>query len=288
MIGQENVARQAPRDANDGRELLDRLRQITERWALWERTRARLTSGMSVLDAVLGGGWPAGRIAEIVGSASSGRTGIAVATAASATRRGEVVAWIDLADAFAPLSGAAAGMNLGQVLWIRPSGIGEAVRAAELVLETSGFPVVVLDLAQTPDPRAGVGGKGGWPAFGAGRPVPGWRGGKNSLRLRIARAAERAGAVVLVLADRPWIGTMAGVTVMLERGRALWSAPGGRAPRWLVGLDAHLRVERGSADVIGRRVSLRLSWVSPDVNGGCDAGRLPENTRLSFPSTAAC
>jgi hypothetical protein len=308
MTGRANVARQA-QQSSEG-ELLSRLRETAERWASWESTRSRLTSGMLGLDALLKGGWPCGRVAEVVGPASSGRTSIAAATAAAATRRGEVVAWLDITDAFTPPSGEAAGMDLERVLWVRPAGIEEAVRAAELVLETGGFPVIVLDLtpshpgvrgqgsgvrvpSQPPSfplrlSRVGDGGTGGWSDPRPPTPNPGRRGGGAALRLRLARAAERAGAVVLVLTDRPWVGTMAGATVMLERGQALWSPRARRAPRWLVGLEVHLRVERGSFGTAGCGVDLRFSWSKPDADGGSDADRLPANTRLSAASTAAC
>lgn len=314
MTGRTNVTRQTQRGCEDARELLGRLRETTERWALWERTRNRLTSGVSGLDAILGGGWPCGRVAEIVGPASSGRTGIAVATAAAATFRGEVVAWIDAADAFMPPSGEAAGVDLERVLWVRPAGIGEAVRATELVLETGGFPVVVLDLAAHPsgdrgqgtgnrgpgphppqetktsfsDPRPPSGGREEGRRPGSRCPVPGRRGGGAALRLRLARAVERAGAVVLVLVDRSWAGTMAGVTVVLGRSRGLWSASGRGAPGWLAGLEAHFRVERGSFGTVGRDADLRLSWSKSNADGGGDADRLPANTRFSSASTAAC
>ena len=122
---------------------LDGLRRATERWVLRERSRRRLPSGLPELDGALSGGWPQGRISELVGPASSGGTGIAAATVAAATRRGEVTAWIDAADAFDPATARDAGVMLGRVLWVRPLSATQAVRAAELVLEAGGFGVVV-------------------------------------------------------------------------------------------------------------------------------------------------
>jgi len=204
---------------------MEGLREASDRWARRERARVRLASGAAVLDALLGGGWPGGKVGEQVEPHNSGRTGVAAATIAAATARGEVVAWLDAADAFDPTSAAAAGVDLRRVLWVRPHGVEETVRAAELVLETGGFTILVLDL-------------GGAAAAVQSRA----RGGRGALRLRLARAVERAGAVALVLAGRPWVGTLAGATVVLGRGTARW---GGERSRWLDGIALRARVQRG-------------------------------------------
>lgn len=207
---------------------LESLREASDRWVRRERARPRLTSGVVRLDALLGGGWPQGKVGELAGPDSSGRSGVAVATVAAATTRGEVVAWLDAADALDPCSAAAAGVDLGRVLWVRPQGVEETVRAAELVLEAGGFAVVILD-------------------FGSGVPSAQRHGGKGrgALNLRLARAVERAGAVALVLAARPWVGTLAGVTVVLGRGEVHWGEGTGGGPRWLAGIALRAQVERG-------------------------------------------
>ena len=81
--------------------------------ALAERVRAgaapgdadalpRLATGIDALDALLGGGFPRGRVSEITGPLSSGRTSLALALLAAATRAGEIAAVVDAADAFDP------------------------------------------------------------------------------------------------------------------------------------------------------------------------------------------
>jgi hypothetical protein len=212
---------------------LQGLQEASERWVRRERARPRLTCGVAALDVLLGGGWPQGKVGELVGPASSGRSGVATATVAAATARGEVVAWLDLADALDPASAAAAGVDLARLLWVRPRGVGEAVRAVEMVLEVGGFTVLVLDLG------AGARGVPGAETGLGGARRRGW----GALRLRLARTVERAGAVALVLADRPWIGTLAGVTVVLEWGKVRWGACG--KARWLSGISLRARVERG-------------------------------------------
>ncbi len=211
-------------------EPLAHLRGATARWVERERTRARRTTGVPALDGPLAGGWPQGKVAELCGSLSAGRTSVAMATAAVATARGELVAWLDAPNAFDPASASAAGVDLGRVLWVRPRTVEEAVRAAELLLELCGFTVVVLDVTAVAAPA---------------RRRESER--KGALRLRLARAVERAGAVALVLAERPWVGTLAGVTVALGRGETRWGGGEGDSPRWLAGIGLDARIERGGA-----------------------------------------
>src|SRR5262245_8745591 len=105
---------------------------------------ARCPTGVPQIDALTGGGFPRGRLSEIVGAPSSGRTALARALLARATRAGEVVAVIDAADAFDPTSAAAAGIDLGRVLWVRAPHVPAALHSAERVLQARGFPLVVL------------------------------------------------------------------------------------------------------------------------------------------------
>src|SRR5213080_3033707 len=80
----------------------------------------RLPTGLAPLDAALGGGLPRGRISELAGARSTGRTGLASAIAANATRAGETIAWIDPEDAFDPETVAGAGIIFDRMLWARP------------------------------------------------------------------------------------------------------------------------------------------------------------------------
>jgi len=76
-------------------------------------------SGVTELDAVLGGGFPRGSLVELCGPASSGRTSLAFSLLAQATERREACAFIDVSDSLDPRSLAAAGVELSRLLWIR-------------------------------------------------------------------------------------------------------------------------------------------------------------------------
>ena len=123
------------------------------------------------LDEALGGGLPRGELSEIAGPRSSGRTTLMAAALASATARGELAALVDPLDRFDVASGAAAGIQLTQLLWVRgvaasveaigASGGGResawrsverAIKAFTLTLESRAFALAVCDVADVPPP----------------------------------------------------------------------------------------------------------------------------------------
>jgi RecA/RadA recombinase len=111
----------------------------------------RLPSGLADIDALLDGGFPCGRLSEIAGPPSSGRTSIALALLArTTTEAGELAAVVDRADAFDPASAEAAGVDLERLLWAQVGEWKEALRCAERLIETEGIPLVVLDLGEPP------------------------------------------------------------------------------------------------------------------------------------------
>lgn len=212
----------------------------------------RLSSGLAPLDDLIDGGIPRGRISEITGRAGSGKTSLAASFATSATRRGEVAAWLDGSGSFDPESMAAAGVELRRMLWAsmttasripRATFIHAAgplarrqsaiVKAAELVLEAGGFGLVVIDFGE------------------AARALT------HASALRIARAAERSGAAVIALAPWRMCGTFAALSLAAARADASFSrlAPG--SPVTFDGLTVDAMVARNKMGGTGRRVRVR-------------------------------
>jgi len=110
---------------------------------------ATLPTGTPSLDAMLGGGWPRGRIVEIAGAWSSGKTSLLFRSLAEVTRRRQLVAWIDARGELYPPSAATLGVDLERLLVVRPPPAprGSALaRAGEIVARSAAFPLVVLDL----------------------------------------------------------------------------------------------------------------------------------------------
>src|ERR1700744_1199701 len=79
-------------------------------------------TGVSNVDAMLGGGIPRSSITEISGAASTGKTSFALSLLANVTRLGNACAWVDVNDALSPESAAAANVELQRLLWLRMSG----------------------------------------------------------------------------------------------------------------------------------------------------------------------
>ncbi len=194
---------------------------------------ARLSAGSPALDALTGGGLPRGRIVELSGPRSSGRMSAVLAMTAAVQAAGELCALVDVADALDPRSAARAGVLLPRLLWVRPTSVLDGLRAADWVLDAGGFGLVVLYVAgarvaepATPWRRPGgvVRGEGPW--------------------IRLARRAERAKAALVVVGDRPLVGTVAVVSLAAERGRVRWLGGVRGQPRLLDGVRGRIAVAR--------------------------------------------
>ena len=131
-----------------------------------------VATGIAEIDALLQGGIPLGDLCEVVGPASSGKTTLVSSLLAKATQQGAACAYVDVADTFDPLSGAAIGINLERLLWVRAGRAEEhghassarlgwarpdwaqldrALRATDLLLSAGGFRVIVLDMGDVRD-----------------------------------------------------------------------------------------------------------------------------------------
>lgn len=142
--------------------------------------------------------FPRGRISEIYGPRSSGRTGLIHSVLAASTSQGEHAALIDTANAFDICSAAAAGVVLEKLLWVRCGGNAEhALRTADLLLQAGGFGVVALDLI------------GASPQALARIPPTAW--------FRFRRTIEPTPTVFLVIAEKSLTKSCAAKRVSLER-----------------------------------------------------------------------
>jgi hypothetical protein len=121
-----------------------------------------VSSGIRELD-FLAGGLPRGGLTEVYGPASSGRTSMLLAALAASTKRDEICALVDVNDAFDPISAQEAEVNFEKLLWVRcgrspqkkfsaPSNrrrecpVEQALRVTDLLLQSGGFGLVIIDL----------------------------------------------------------------------------------------------------------------------------------------------
>ena len=112
------------------------------------KIREALPIGFPALDA-LTGGFPRGAISEITRPGKLRTHHLVHSLLAASTAKLEICAYIDTDDSFDPVSAAAAGVALSQLVWIRCGhNAGHALKAADYLLHAGGFGVVVLDLCQ--------------------------------------------------------------------------------------------------------------------------------------------
>jgi hypothetical protein len=150
------------------------LRARIERIAESERAGEALPTGIAELDAALAmGGVPRGRVTEIIGTRSGGKTTLARRLVAQAIARGEPVAVIDGSRTLAPRDWAP--LARAGVMWmVRPKSAKRAAWCADVVLRSGAFGLVVLD---------------GAPPLSSGTAA------------RLTRLARDAGAALVVVGD---------------------------------------------------------------------------------------
>jgi recombination protein RecA len=105
-----------------------------------------IPSGSLTLDAALGvSGYPRGRIIEIYGQESSGKTTLTLHAIAEAQKMGLVCAFIDAEHAFDPTYASALGVNLEEMVISQPSCGEEALEIADTLVRSNGVDLIVID-----------------------------------------------------------------------------------------------------------------------------------------------
>jgi recombination protein RecA len=119
-----------------------------------------IPSGALSLDIALGGrGLPRGRIIEIFGAESSGKTTVALHAVANAQRQGGVAAFIDAEHALDPGWAKRVGVDLEALLVSQPSSAEEALKIAEMLIKSNAVDIIVIDSVAALVPRAEMDGE---------------------------------------------------------------------------------------------------------------------------------
>lgn len=121
-----------------------------------------IPTGSIALDAALGvGGYPRGRVIEIYGPESSGKTTLAIHAIAEAQKAGGIAAFIDAEHAFDRFYAAKLGVNI-DALWISQPDCGEqALEIAEQLIRSSAIDIIVIDSVAALTPKAEIEGEMG-------------------------------------------------------------------------------------------------------------------------------
>ena len=118
-------------------------------------TVSGIGTGSLSLDLALGGmGFPRGRIIEVYGPESSGKTTLALHAVANAQKEGGVAAFIDAEHALDPAWAKRLGVNLEELLVSQPSSGEEALQIAEMLIKSNAVDIIVIDSVAALVPRA--------------------------------------------------------------------------------------------------------------------------------------
>jgi recombination protein RecA len=119
-----------------------------------------ISTGALSLDIALGGrGIPRGRIIEVFGPESSGKTTLALHSVAQAQKQGGVAAFIDAEHALDPSWAKRLGVDLESLLISQPSSAEEALKIAEMLIKSNAVDIIVIDSVAALVPRSEVEGE---------------------------------------------------------------------------------------------------------------------------------
>src|SRR5699024_6013626 len=127
-----------------------------------ERKIDTIPSGSLALDAALGiGGYPRGRVVEIYGPESSGKTTVALHAIAEAQKKGGQAAFIDAEHALDPNYARALGVNIDELLLSQPDTGEQALEIAEALVRSGAIDMLVIDSVAALVPSAEIEGEMG-------------------------------------------------------------------------------------------------------------------------------
>ena len=116
-----------------------------------------IPTGALALDIALGiGGLPRGRVVEIYGPESSGKSTLAMHVVAEAQRNGGICAYIDAEHAMDPIYAAAIGVNVDDLLISQPDTGEQALEIADMLIRSGALDVIVIDSVAALTPRAEI------------------------------------------------------------------------------------------------------------------------------------
>ena len=207
-----------------------------------------IPTGSIALDLALGvGGIPRGRISEIFGPESSGKTTLCQHILAEAQKKGGVVAFIDVEHALDPGYARACGVNVDELLVSQPDTGEQALEITETLIRSGGVDCVVVDSVAALVPRAEIEGEMGDSFMGIQARLM-----SQALRKLTGAVSRSNTALVFTNQLREKIGVMFGNPEV---------TPGGRALKFYASVRLDIRrIEtiKSGTDSIGSRVRVKV------------------------------
>lgn len=204
-------------------------------------------SGTLSLDIALGGGYPKGRIIEIYGPESSGKTTLALHAVAELQKQGGTAAFIDAEHALDPQYAARLGVNTNDLLVSQPDNGEQALEIVETLVRSNAVDIIVLDSVAALVPQAEIDGD-------MGDSLPGLQARLMSQALRkLTGIINKSKATVIFINQiRMKIGVMFGNPETTTGGNALKFYASQRLDIRRIG-----QIKQGE-DVIGNRVRVKV------------------------------
>ena len=209
---------------------------------------AAISTGALSLDLALGiGGLPRGRVVEIFGPESSGKSTLAMHVVAEAQRNGGVCAYIDAEHAMDPVYAAAIGVNVDDLLISQPDTGEQALEIADMLIRSGALDVLVIDSVAALVPRAEIEGEMGDTHMGLQARLM-----SQALR-KLTGNLNRSGTICIFINQlREKIGVMFGSPE---------TTPGGRALKFYASVRLDIRrVEsiKDGPELIGNRARVKV------------------------------
>ena len=127
-----------------------------------DETYEAISTGSISLDAALGiGGFPKGRIIEIYGPESSGKTTLAIHAIAESQKKGGIAAFIDAEHAFDPVYARKLGVDIDNLLVSQPDNGEQALEIADNLIRSGAIDIIVIDSVAALTPKAEIDGEMG-------------------------------------------------------------------------------------------------------------------------------
>jgi recombination protein RecA len=207
-----------------------------------------ISSGSLSVDLALGGrGFPRGRIIEVFGPESSGKTTIALHSVAAAQRAGGIAAFIDAEHALDPSWAKKLGISLEQLLVSQPTSGEEAMHIAEMLIKSNAVDIIVVDSVAALVPQKELDGEIGDSFVGLQARLM-----SQSMRKLTGAIAKSKTTVIFINQIREKIGVMFGSPE---------TTPGGRALKFYSSCRIDVRrigTLKDGEDVVGQRVKVKV------------------------------
>lgn len=220
------MAKTAPQVNERSRAAWDAVTQIKERFgdgAIMRLGEAKkmeveaITTGCLSLDLALGiGGVPRGRVLEIFGPESSGKTTLALHVAAEAQKQGGIVAFVDAEHALDPEYAAKLGVKIDELLISQPDTGEQALDIVETLVRSAGIDVIIIDSVAALVPKAEIEGDMGDQHMGLQARLM-----SQALRKLTALVSKTSTCVIFINQTRMKIGIVFGNPETTTGGTAL-------------------------------------------------------------------